>query len=284
MAGCTIQPVAPAALEGGIWDVRGERFIGRDELVQRLRSARHRLLGEAHDNFRHHDIRAALVADLAAGGDVFFEQFDREHDAALVQAQRSGTDADALAKAGRMDPGWKWPAYRSLISAALAAGARVRAANLSNGDARRIAAAGAPGPQDAALAHAIGGAPWPAWREAALRKEIHDSHCRMLPEKQVPAMALTQRARDAAIALALAGASGATVLIAGNGHVRRDLGVPVYLPSNATVVSVGFLETKPGESDPRVYAKGEGATAAYDYVWFTAPYPRSDPCEALKRS
>ena len=283
IAGCTTGRVAPAALEGRIWDVRAERFIGKEDLVQRLRSARHRMLGEAHDNLRHHEIRATLVAELAAGEDVFFEQFDREHDAALAEAQRQGAAADAIATAGRFDRAWNWAAYRSLIDAVLASGARVRAANLSGADARRIAAAGALGPQDEALARAIDASPWPAWRETALRTEIFESHCRMLPEKQAPALALTQRARDAAMALAIAGARGATVLIAGNGHVRRDLGVPVYLPSDATVVSVGFLETRPGESDPRAYAQGTGATAAYDYVWFTAPYPRADPCEALKK-
>jgi uncharacterized iron-regulated protein len=98
-----------------------------------------------------------------------------------------------------------------------------------------------------------------------------------------PALALAQRARDAALALAIEGAPGATLLIAGNGHVRRDLGVPLYLPSGSSVLSVGFLETRPAESDPRAYAEGAGGMATYDYVWFTAPQARTDPCEALKK-
>ena len=281
-AGCATRPAAPAALEGRIWDVRGERFIGKDELLGRLRAARHRMLGEAHDHPLHHELRASLLAELVAGADVFFEQFDREHDEALAEAQRRGADADALAKAGRMDRGWSWPAHRPLVGAALAAGARVRAANLSNADARRIAAAGALGPRDEAIARAMERADWPPWREAALRTDIHESHCRMLPEKQAPAMALTQRARDAAIALAISSARGATLLIAGNGHVRRDLGVPLYLPPGEKALSVGFLETRAAETDPRGYAYGAGGEASYDYVWFTAPHPRPDPCLAFQ--
>ena len=281
-AGCAARPAAPAALEGRIWDVRGERFIGKDELLGRLRAARHRMLGEAHDHPLHHELRASLLAELVAGADVFFEQFDREHDEALAEAQRRGADADALAKAGRMDRGWSWPAHRPLVGAALAAGARVRAANLSNADARRIAAAGALGPRDEAIARAMERADWPPWREAALRTDIHESHCRMLPEKQAPAMALTQRARDAAIALAISSARGATLLIAGNGHVRRDLGVPLYLPPGEKALSVGFLETRAAETDPRGYAYGAGGEASYDYVWFTAPHPRPDPCLAFQ--
>ena len=281
-AGCAARPAAPAALEGRIWDVRGERVIGKDELLGRLRAARHRMLGEAHDHPLHHELRASLLAELVAGADVFFEQFDREHDEALAEAQRRGADADALAKAGRMDRGWSWPAHRPLVGAALAAGARVRAANLSNADARRIAAAGALGPRDEAIARAMERADWPPWREAALRTDIHESHCRMLPEKQAPAMALTQRARDAAIALAISSARGATLLIAGNGHVRRDLGVPLYLPPGEKALSVGFLETRAAETDPRGYAYGAGGEASYDYVWFTAPHPRPDPCLAFQ--
>jgi uncharacterized iron-regulated protein len=96
-------------------------------------------------------------------------------------------------------------------------------------------------------------------------------------------MALTQRARDAAIALAISSARGATLLIAGNGHVRRDLGVPLYLPPGENALSVGFLETRAAETDPRGYAHGAGSEASYDYIWFTAPHPRPDPCEALKK-
>jgi hypothetical protein len=73
------------------------------------------------------------------------------------------------------------------------------------------------------------------------------------------------------------------VLIAGNGHVRLDQGVPLYLPPNAALASVGFLETRPGEKDPRGYARGRNGEPSYDYVWFTSPQARPDPCEAMRK-
>jgi uncharacterized iron-regulated protein len=290
LAACSATPATPSAptgpLEERIWDVRAGRFISEEQLALRLRRARYRLLGEVHDHPAHHRLRAALIGQLAAPGEsveVYFEQFDREYDAALREAQHAGADADALAGAGRLGRNWNWPLHRPLVAAALTAKYPVRAANLAEAETRRIAKAGALGPADAALAGALAKADWSAAREKALREDVFESHCGALPEKFAPAMALAQRARDAALALALAAAPGGAVLVAGNGHVRRDLGVPLYLPREASVASVGFLETRAAKSDPRAYARSAAGEQTYDFVWFTAPQPRPDPCEALRK-
>lgn len=275
LAGCATAP--PAPLEGRIWDARAGQFIDEGNLLARLRAARFRLLGEVHDHPEHHRVRAALIRGMSDRAEVFFEQFDRERDASLRQAQAAGADADGLARAGALDTkSWAWPLHRPVVEAAIAGKHPVRAANLSRDDARRIARAGALASSDSALARTLGDSAWTEAREQALRKTILDSHCGMLPAKVAPAMALAQRARDAAMAQALMSTTGPAVMIAGNGHVRRDLGVPLYLPGNASVLSVGFLETRKGEADPRAYDPG-----AYDYVWFTSPQPRPDPCEAF---
>jgi len=275
LAGCATAP--PAALEGRIWYARAGQFIDEGTLLARLRAARYRLLGEVHDHPEHHRLRATLIRGMSGRAEIFFEQFDRERDDSLRRAQAAGADADGLAKAGALDAkAWSWPLHRPLLEAAIAGKHPVRAANLSRDDARRIARAGALAPSDAALARTLGSGAWTEAREQALRQTILDSHCGMLPAKVAPAMALSQRARDAAMAQALMSTTGPAVLIAGNGHVRRDLGVPLYLPANATVLSVGFVETRKGEADPRAYEPG-----AYDYVWFTAPQSRPDPCEAF---
>jgi len=283
-AGCAGPSSSPTAgLEGRIWDVRSERFVSDEELAAQLRKARFRLLGEVHDHPEHHRLRAALISEIGGSCEVYFEQFDRENDAALRAAQAAGADADALARAGKLGGSWKWPLYKPLVESVLAAGHPVRAANLSRAEAGRVVAAGSLVPVNDALAAALASSDWPPSRDQALREEIVASHCRMLPAKIVPAMALAQRARDATIALALAGAAGDAVLIAGNGHVRLDQGVPLYLPRGTALLSVGFLESRPDETDPRSYARGSSGEAAYDYIWFTAPQPRTDPCAALKK-
>ena len=68
------------------------------------------------------------------------------------------------------------------------------------------------------------------------------------------------------------------VLLAGNGHVRRDIGVPRWLgPAlQAQALSVGYLEK--GDAMP---------SAAFDAVVYGPPAARAPPCaqfEKRKRS
>lgn len=280
LGACASAP--PSPLEGRIWDARALTFVSEDALVARLAAARYRLLGEVHDHPRHHQLRARLIGRLA--GDrprIFFEQFDRENDDALREARRAGADADGLARAGKMDAGWRWPLHRPLLQAALDAGLEIRAANLSRSEARRIASGGVvPGAPE--LEAPLARAGWTASDEAQLRGEIVEAHCGVLPESAATPMALSQRARDAAMALALGGATGPAILIAGNGHVRRDRGVPRYLPSPREALSVGFVEAAGDAADPRA-AAGPAENPFYDYVWFTAPQSRPDPCEEFRK-
>jgi hypothetical protein len=66
------------------------------------------------------------------------------------------------------------------------------------------------------------------------------------------------------------------VLITGNGHARTDRGAPAYLrlvTPRLTVLSVGMIELERGV-DPGVAAR----RLPFDYVWFSEPIERADPC------
>ncbi len=247
-----------------------------DEL-QRLRASRFVLLGEVHDNAEQHRQRAALLKVLLADGrptTIVFEQIGRDQDAAIGAAPR---DAEAIADAGRLDRrAWAWPLHKPLIEAAIAASAPIRGGNLETGEVRAVVRgqlAAAPADLQPMLADSS----WRADQQAEVEQEIDAGHCHALPASQWPAMAMAQRARDAAMAKALiaaAGANGRAVLIAGNGHVRRDLGVPHYLRAAgvpaAEITSVGYLEAPAA-------AQGE----PYDLVKITPAATRDDPCEAF---
>jgi uncharacterized iron-regulated protein len=69
-------------------------------------------------------------------------------------------------------------------------------------------------------------------------------------------------------------------LVAGNGHVRRDYGVPrmlTVLEPGKKVVVVGFLEREPDGALP-----SEAERAVYDVVWITERAEREDPCKAFR--
>jgi uncharacterized iron-regulated protein len=273
--------------------VRSGGFIDERELVSRLADVRFRLLGEVHDNPAHHEIRARLMRELAATGKrptVVFEQFDLGNDAGLIAAQAAGADAEQLAQAGLLDRrAWLWPLHKPVVDAAIDMRLPVRAGNL----ARTSLRAGAPallddnGPGSERLRTAR----WSEAQAALLQEDIVASHCGSLPPAAVPRVVLAQRMRDAAMAQALvddANADGA-ILIAGDGHVRADLGVPVYLHaptlpgSDASSLAVGFVEVtvddeKAADFPRRVLARHPG----FDYMWLTRSPRREDPCEGMR--
>ena len=83
-------------------------------------------------------------------------------------------------------------------------------------------------------------------------------------------MARAQFARDAVMAELLAAqAAGGVLLIAGNGHVRRDLGVPRWLAPALLprCLVVGYIESGP-----------PAPPGAYDAIVTAAPFGRDDPC------
>jgi len=191
-----------------------------------------------------------------------------------------------VVSAGQLDrKGWDWPLHRPLFDAALAGGATVVGGNLSRAEASSVVRGGvaqapaelqrwlaAPDAASAALPSA-----WTPAQDAELRHQVDAGHCGALPPPMIAPMALAQRARDAALAVAMAAAPPGVrvVLIAGNGHVRRDIGVPHYLAAAQAdgIVSIGFLERG---------RDGQAVTdGPYDQAWFTAPVERPDPCASF---
>jgi uncharacterized iron-regulated protein len=264
LAGCAHLQPDGHALAGRIWDARAATFVSAEQLFARSARAQHVILGETHDNAEHHRLQRRVLEALAARGGprlLAMEQFDSEHQAAIDAAQAKGADAEALADAGKFDrKGWNWPLYRPLVQFAVERGWPLAAANLSRTEARRIvtdpAASGLPPP--------------PAAVKSAIERDIIDGHCGAAPEpKRLAGMVEAQRGRDARMASVLKGRS---VLIAGSGHARRDRGVPLYV-ADGDLVAIAFVEVQAGKTSAQDYLDG-----SFDYLWFTAPAAREDPC------
>lgn len=253
-----------------IWDARAGQFVALETVVARAAGARHVILGEAHDNPEHHALQRLVLQALAVRGGpraLAMEQFDSEQQPALEAARARGGDAEALADAGGFNrKGWNWPLYRPLVEFALAHGWPLVAANLSRERARAIV-------RDASRS---GLPPSPALT-AALERDIVESHCGDAPPAPMLAgMVEAQRARDAHIAAAIA-ARERTVLITGNGHARRDRGVPLHLHPGEVLV-IAFVEVQTGQRSPHDYLDRFSSRESYDYVWFTPRAVRADPC------
>ena len=254
LCACTHAPAPPATLP---------------RLGAALREQPIVLLGEVHDNAAQHALRAqALRALLDSGARpaLLMEQFDREHQADIDRAlARPGTTADDVIAAGApgdaAKSGWSWPLYRPYITLAIEHRLPIVAANVSRADARRIAGDG--------LAALGFDAAVPPDIAAAQAGAIAEGHCGLLDTRQARPLADAQIARDQFMARAIeANAGRGAVLLAGNGHVRRDVGVPRWLRADtrARSVSIGLLE--PDHTD----------AAAFDLALTMPAQARTDPC------
>jgi uncharacterized iron-regulated protein len=251
----------------------------------RLRGDAIVLLGEVHDNPVQQRLRLEVLSRAFAAGwrpAIAMEQFDREHQADIERA-RSEHPLDAsylIDKAapghGKTGSGWNWEYYRPYVALALEYRVPLLAANLSRTDAEKIVEDGYSAAFDGAAVHSLGLDREPAPLLAAQEKEIDTGHCHAMPQGRLPAVARAQLARDAVMAAILREhVAQGVVLLTGDGHARRDIGVPAWLdlPLLARVFAVGFLE----RSDRALPG------SAFDAVVITDPVPRPDPCSALRR-
>lgn len=241
------------------------------------------LIGEVHDNAAQHRLRLGWLESLAAARPLVLalEQFDSDRQADLdraLAADAADRTDDVAARARRVAEAagfdfrsWDWAHYGPVVELALRRSMPLVAANLS----RRETSAVARG-QAGTVPEPSG---WSAGDRHALEASIRIGHCDLLPASRIAPMAAAQRARDARMADSVADARQRTglpvVLLAGNGHVRRDLGVPRYLADRRPedrLFSIGLLE-----------AGGGPSPAGFHRAEFTAPAQRGDPCESLRK-
>jgi uncharacterized iron-regulated protein len=264
------------------------------------------LLGEIHDATAQHRQRLQWLSQLARAAPqrpiaLAFEQLDanRQQDvdrfvAALTERERLHPDtARRLAEAaGFNHEGWDWTLYEPALQLALRARWLIVAANLSSAITMAIAR----GASDDLL-HQIplanSARDWTPSDDEALAAQLQSGHCNALAAQRIPAMARAQRARDAQLALSMSSALGQlqkaspatslvssaretalVILLAGNGHVRKDFGVPRYLAAlhpQEVSMSVAMLE------------EPEAGSGLYDDWVLTPVQARPDPCLTFRK-
>jgi uncharacterized iron-regulated protein len=234
------------------------------------------LLGEVHDNAEGHKLRYELLRRRVEAGwrpAIVMEQFDRENQDALTQAQKGCLDAQCVIRVVG-GPRWDWQLYYPVIQLALTYQLPLVAANLSRADASRVVRDGVRATFDPkSIQDYHLDQPLPADIRSAQQQEIVDGHCNMLPDMMIGGMVDAQVARDIWMAKIVREQQPRdVVLIAGNGHVRKDIGVARWINQTAptlSVRSIGFLES------------GDNA-GRYDSIQKVAPQQRSDPCKQVK--
>lgn len=278
-------------LVGKIWSSVDGEFIEQSQLIGTATRAKYLLLGEKHDNPDHHYLQRLLLDSLieqGRAGAVAFEMLNAEAQPRLdaMQAQQFTTLDELKDYLQWDDAGWEWPFYGPLVKRSYDAKLPIRAANIDDSTMMQVYG----GELDAELTNVL-----PVHVMEKLNQDIDESHCGLLPESQFPAMVRVQQSRDSQMANSineggkLSGGTKVSVLIAGNYHVRSDLGVPNYLRSLQTdlatgdIVTISFSEVDPASLDPADYLQQFSPIPAYDYIWFTPAISDEDYCASLRQ-
>lgn len=275
-------------LIGSMWDSASASPVSEAEIAKRIAGSRFILLGEKHDNPHHHIKQADLLTLASRDGRrpaVVWEMIP-EAKRAVLSAYLEGGRATPEGM-GRIlswqESGWPdWSYYQPIAKVALARDLPQYPGNLDGGVIRALAREGFDGLSDATSRSLAVNARWSSEDEEALKVDLIEGHCGYMPDGMIAPMGYVQRARDAVMAASLleGDVGDGAVLIAGNGHVRADRGVPRYLEPESSVLSIGILEAVPGENDWRAYLS---ETPEFDIVIFTEKVETPDRCEELRK-
>lgn len=235
------------------------------------------LLGEVHDNPQSHQLRMDFVRQLIDQGRrpvLVMEQFDRENQLKLEKALQDCRDPDCVVSSAGTK-GWQWEFYKPFIQLALENSLVIIAGNLSNQDVRKVAFEGFLSVFDETFIQRYQLNQLPTQLINIQTVAIKDGHCGMLPEAALGPMTRSQIARDVWMAKVIQDTqSDLLILIAGNGHVRKDAGVYQWLSASmqSQTKVFGYVEyLRPNDSQ------------WYDQAFLVKPHLREDPCLIFKK-
>ncbi len=231
------------------------------------------ILGEIHDNPHHHAIQAKRVQALTPAA-IVFEMLTPDQ-AEQVTPDLIRDKAKLAAVLNWTESGW--PDFAMYYPIFTASDARIFGAAVPREAARQAMSDGlgtAFGP-DAARFGLLD--PLPDEEQQAREALQAAAHCDALPDDMLAPMVDIQRLRDAVIARetlhALQVTGGPVAVITGNGHARKDWGVPAVLARVAPELDVHVV----GQAEDDALPGG-----GFDEVIASPAQPRPDPCLAFQ--
>lgn len=230
------------------------------------------LLGEQHDAAAHQALQRESVEALGSRGLLAALALEMaEQGRATTGLPRDATEAQVRTALDWQDKAWPWQAYGPVVMAAVRAGVSVFGANLPRSAMREAMS-------DPALDALLTPQALQTQRE-----RIRVGHCELLPASQIGPMTRIQIARDRAMARTVQGLARpgqVVVLVAGAGHVERELGVPRHLERG---LRVKVVVARAGGA-PRDLPAAMQAQGMVDLFLDTPALPERDHCEGLRRS
>lgn len=250
IACCLIQ-TAHADPAGRILDTETGQTLTPAQLAQQLTQAQIVLIGEQHDNARHHAAQQWLLQQTEKArenGSVVLEMLAPEQQQPVRDMQaylnRGGsTGRRSLADKINWNAAWDWSQYQNLMHTLLHQKAQILAGNPSRRDLAQQTAFQPQGTHSGSDTV-----------RQALSQLMHNHHA---DTQNLVAM---QQYKDHTMSQVLLHAPKPAWLIAGNIHVSKQLGVPLFLRDADFSGSLKVvLMTEEGSGADKQHA---------DYIWF----------------
>ncbi|MDT8327964.1 MAG: ChaN family lipoprotein [Roseovarius sp.] len=232
------------------------------------------VIGEVHDNPAHHELQAKRVTKFRPSAIVF--EMLTPAQAHLVTPALRGDRAALEAALGWDQSGWpNFSMYYPIFAAAPQAA--IYGAQVPREEARVVFETGLAASFGADAARYGLDRPLPTTEQAAREALQMAAHCDALPVDILPGMVEIQRLRDAVLARAVLAAidetGGPVAVITGNGHARRDWGVPAVLSAVRDGLEIAVL----GQTEDGAPLEG-----GFDEVISAEAVDRPDPCAAFR--
>ncbi|WP_298850505.1 ChaN family lipoprotein [uncultured Ruegeria sp.] len=243
-----------------------------DDVMSAMQNADVVILGEVHDNPRHHLVQAEALEAISPSA-VVWEMVTEE--GAQRLAQKAVADPEELNRILKWAESG-WPPLSMYYPVFEASSAPVYGAMVPRSAARAAMERGAATALGADAARYGLTVPLTPEEQAAREADQLAAHCDALPTEMLPQMVAIQRLRDAVLARAVVRAmeetGGPVAVITGNGHARKDRGVPTYLAR----LQPGWKVVTVGQSEDGVIDGG------FDVVIDSPTVEREDPCAAFQ--
>ena len=231
------------------------------------------LLGEQHNAPEHQVWEKDTVEWLASNGALAALVLEMAESGRSTTALTPNASESAVQKALYWnDATWPWAAYGPVVMAAVRAGVPVLGGNLPRKQLNATTT-------NAALDDQVPEAAWQRQLDA-----VREGHCGLLPERMLPGMVRVQIARDmqlAQTAVSAAQMGKTVVIVAGGGHVRRSIGIPLHLPANLTS-KVALAQSIRALAAINKEVKEEPKAEA-DWIHTTPALPEEDACAELRQ-
>ena len=262
-----------------IFEYKTKNQVNVKDLIPAIHDADILLLGEIHDNLFQHRARADLISRMQNKEFAIVS----EHLVSGSEITYSGRLLEDLETIGFNKKAWSWPVHEVLYKKFEEFNLPVFGGDLSKKDINNIYK-GRGLSQSDTLTPIIKRSDLDSQSKDKLLNDLVEGHCGVVEEDLLSFMYKVQRHRDASMAY-IASKVAPAIVIAGNGHVRRDYGVPQILKKmnpNSNIISIAFLEIDKLSKMTDNFIKKLFKDADTDYIWLTESVSRVDPCEKLR--